>query len=916
LTVGASKRSLRFALGTCLVGVIFALPRPVGAQDVALRGTVNPIWIDAPTQTGVPAGEEHVEYLLTTDDGQRVVLSLTEAQRSELARRRGHGRTVADVSGRWLGRAAGAAGETRILEVRSLRVSKETADGAAFVRQGIVGRQPWVLLLCRFADISGVPHERSWYEDVQREVSDYWGNVSYDLLDMSDSRVVGWVDLPEGRFDYLPTGHLLPEFFALADDCLAAADTAVYFPDYYGVAMQFNADFPTGGLGGLNTLSVDGVSRTFGVTWQDDRADFFVHAHEMGHGLGLPHSSGPYGNVYDSYWDIMSANNVGPGEPHTIAEHKAWLGWIATDRKFVATVGTRQTIEMVRLADPPPTDGYLLAEIPLPDGSLYSVEARRFVGYDTAIPLEGVLLHHVESVVYSVASVVDVDGNGDPNDSGAAWTPGETFYDEAAGVEVHVERETPDGYTVTIGLDARPEVSVSRPNLIVQVAKDTPGSTDFEIRNSGSGRLEFELVSDAAWLTPDATSAALQRDETADVTVAVDPSGLESGEYHATITILGNATNGPLEFPVIMHVKEGPVLDVEQGPIVTRVRRGAPMPLAPLVIRNPGDETLTWEAKTTIVEIDRESGELEPGEQATLQYRFPDTDIGALLDPYFGFIRFTTNETSVPMRTVSLRLVVEQGPVGRPMPKTFELVVAPGADPALATMQLENSGVRSLHWTLSADDDWIVPVPDAGDTGESNPGKIELRVGDPALPVGTYDSRLVLDGDGGNLPIDIPVRLVVTDAGILKVPDATSARTVEQRHTTPPAIFQLENVGLSPVTWTVTPSAEWLRPAVTEGVLATGARVDLEVGVESESLAPGMYNGVVSVNGDAYGPALELRVVLIVEPITIRLDQVVSQLLGGPDGPDAGDEAYLDELGNENGRLDVGDLQVWLESSK
>ena len=33
-------------------------------------------------------------------------------------------------------------------------------------------------------------------------------------------------------------------------------------------------------------------------------------AHEMGHSFGLPHSSGPYRETYDSDWDPMSDGSV------------------------------------------------------------------------------------------------------------------------------------------------------------------------------------------------------------------------------------------------------------------------------------------------------------------------------------------------------------------------------------------------------------------------------------------------------------------------------------------------------------------------------------------------------------------------------------------------------------------------------
>ena len=69
-------------------------------------------------------------------------------------------------------------------------------------------------------------------------------------------------------------------------------------------------------------------------------------AHEMGHGFGFPHSSGPYSTPYDSNWDPMSnAHNskiitaYGPRPVHTITHHKDLAEWIPLARKFTATNG-------------------------------------------------------------------------------------------------------------------------------------------------------------------------------------------------------------------------------------------------------------------------------------------------------------------------------------------------------------------------------------------------------------------------------------------------------------------------------------------------------------------------------------------------------------------------------------------------
>jgi M6 family metalloprotease-like protein len=183
----------------------------------------------------------------------------------------------------------------------------------------------------------------------------------------------GWYDLPEPQSAYVSGSSA--NLGKLKNDCAAAADADVFFPDFVGINFQFNLNIGGFSWGGGSNLVVDGQSRFYRMTWLADWADTFVYAHEMGHGFGLPHSSGPYGAVYDSRWDVMSGarNDHDPLwgwlAPHTISYHKDLLGWIPPDRLYVATQGSSETITLHRLADIGAGGDYLMARIPRGDGT-------------------------------------------------------------------------------------------------------------------------------------------------------------------------------------------------------------------------------------------------------------------------------------------------------------------------------------------------------------------------------------------------------------------------------------------------------------------------------------------------------------------------------------------------------------------
>ncbi len=494
---------------------IFCLALLARAQQETLEGWLHIIWYDGPPGSGI-SGEI---YVLIDDHGQeyrlQLDLKLTEPFGGVLALN--HKRVKLIVE-----QAPGPLGPQEPRRVLSIQLAPGVMAGI----EPISGPQPWVNLLCKFADIPSEPKPLSYFNGLMSNtypgLDHYWREVSYNTVNLVGSASQNWKTLPNPRSFYVTSTSV--NLAALFNDCTAIHDADVYFPSFVGINLMFNAtlDGPCNcAWGGSRTATLDGVTKVYRVTWEPPwgYGNQGVMAHEMGHGWGWPHSSGPYGATYDSRWDVMSDiwNTCPPYDPTygcvgqgTISYHKNLVAWVPSARRFVPTLNTVTTIEIDRLNQPGSSTNYLMAQIPIPGSSqFYTVEARRFVGYDSKVPAEAVVIHHVDPTRANDAWVVDADGNldgdcvipeeeanCDPDDAGAQWMPGETYTDVANSIQVRVNSITAAGFSVTIRYGNPP--SCTHTGAIFRIERATGNvCADGSFVSGGADVAEYISVSEA-----------------------------------------------------------------------------------------------------------------------------------------------------------------------------------------------------------------------------------------------------------------------------------------------------------------------------------------------------------------------------------------------------------------------------------
>ena len=273
---------------------------------------------------------------------------------------------------------------------------------------------PWAIVLARYADKPKVPRQPDFYEDLFTRggtggVVDYWREVTFGNLDLTGSRVFGWLTMAHDSTEL--AGLTFPgsrsTLVQWGRDAAAAA--GIDLTPFRNVLVVHNEGVDHGAAGnGVLIVHSDPQLCEFG----------FI-CHEMGHGHGLPHSFSANGDFeYGDSWDIMSFATTTPLFPISF-KGASGMASVGLNARNVQALGV---LEPTRLWSPPGPDfsatvtldplnqpqignhGSLVVSLPpsatrpaRPDGSTWTAEFHRKAGWDQAIPQDAVTIHEVRT---------------------------------------------------------------------------------------------------------------------------------------------------------------------------------------------------------------------------------------------------------------------------------------------------------------------------------------------------------------------------------------------------------------------------------------------------------------------------------------------------------------------------------------
>jgi len=355
-----------------------------------------------------------------------------------------------------------------------------------------------------FSDVNSTKSTDDIKQSFFGTVGDYYREVSYGAVSLQGD-VIGWYRLNYSMVYYGRdctnvddtdcSGQ--PTSWSIARDAVQAARKDVNFNNYdyfvfvhsgVGQESSKNKDnvWSVAYLGGIWLRTKDRSINRFIIVPESEASGAVpigVYTHEFGHMLGLPDLySTATGKTVMGPWSLMDKglwNGDPPGSSpaHMEAWSKIKLGWL-NSTIAVANDGAvaNYTIDPTEAA----SSGIHVVKIPVSSGSppmqYYLIEVRQHVGFDQALPSEGVLITYVDEKLYN-KKVTIIDAHPNVTElADATWDVGQVFTDAKHNVGVAIDAQVGNSFEITVNrIGPMADLAVAR--IFTQPNEISPNTT-------------------------------------------------------------------------------------------------------------------------------------------------------------------------------------------------------------------------------------------------------------------------------------------------------------------------------------------------------------------------------------------------------------------------------------------------------
>jgi uncharacterized protein (TIGR03437 family) len=444
-----------------------------------------------------------------------------------------------------------------------------------------------------------------------------------------------------------------------------------------------------------------------------------------------------------------------------------------------------------------------------------------------------------------------------------------------------------------------PQLTVNPSQIVfnVQPGQTAPAQT-IRLDTSNAQSVQFRidiLTQGGSWLvySPQVGNTP------ADIFVSASSGGLQTGSYTGALTITANGvSNSPLTIPITLNV--GSQLATTPASLAFSYQTSSTSAPPPQVIavNSTGPASVQY---TVTAQMATGSGWLT----ATPPSGLTPGNVSVSVNPaglapgtYNGNVRLTPIAAGASSSDVPVTLTITGNPVLSASPSSLSFAYQTGTTAPAAQVLTFSSTGAAIPFTLTPAVDsgpnWLVLSSFSGQASQGQPQQIMVNANVAGLVPGNYTGRIMVSAPNAATPnFNIPVNLLVSANPLLILGNPPQPFNFQLGGANPPAQTVQVNSSSTPIniaaTATVTGGTNWLTVTPATGTTPQA----LSLTVNPAGLAPGSYNGTVSVTSANAGNSPQTFPVQLVISATTLLNVNTSgltfnyQTTGGAQQPPA-----------------------------
>lgn len=168
------------------------------------------------------------------------------------------------------------------------------------------------------------------------------------------------------------------------------------------------------------------------------------------------------------------------------------------------------------------------------------------------------------------------------------------------------------------------------------------------------------------------------------------------------------------------------------------------------------------------------------------------------------------------------------------------------------TLNIKNTGFATLHWELSEDITWLSCVPTSGEIASGASKGVVVNVDRNGMKVDDYSQTIAITSNGGNAVIRVNMSVQGMAVNV-------SPQELDFGATT--SSLQLTMSGGDNVSYTLTPSNDWILPNKTSGVFSKSENII--VAVDRNNHAEGNYEGNLLLKVGEHSKDIPVRMTIL-----------------------------------------------------